>query len=89
MLYSSGLELEAVLSPRGHLAMSGDLFDGHNRGGEGRASLVSIGQRPEMVLSSLRRAGQPLQQRTAQPQMLVLLRQRNPASELVAVLIDG
>lgn len=36
MLYSSGLELEAVLSPRGHLAMSGDLFDSRNKGGEGR-----------------------------------------------------
>lgn len=67
MLCSNDFELEAILFPRGHLAMSGDLFDGHAKVGKVGISLVSIGQRPEMVLNNLQCAGQPLQKKLSSP----------------------
>lgn len=47
----------AILRPGGPLAMSADIFDGHN--GERRVLLASSGQRPGTLLTSYQAQDRP------------------------------
>lgn len=65
--------------PKGHLAMSRDIFGYHNwrRCGEVEVTMTSSGERPRMLLNILQNTALPLQQWIIQSKMSVVLRLRN------------
>ena len=63
----------AILTPKEHLAMFGDIFDFHDL----KVLLTSSDQRPAMLLNILQRTEQPPQQRIMQPQVSTVSRSRN------------
>ena len=74
--YSGGSQPREILSPRGHLAMSGNIFDYHNCGR--RYYWHVVGRGPGMLLNILQCPSPTKKNDLAQ--VSTVLRLRNPAT---------